>query len=287
MAEANNKRQEDARRRITKAVRSIEAEGILLTASEASRGPELAGERLPSIPISLLALMALITGGVSAPLSTVGSCNVPVAVLTSIFTAPEFGFEETEKTKNPLLPLEDSGQAASVASAVVPPSPPQAAAKFRFGALSAEQPCELSPIYITPPLLLPGEKPTSEPLASSPSPTGCFASLDAGAQIRWYSVRGSGAAGGLKPEPNFDLAEVSSPVLGAAGISLRFRTIAPVVLKLVQAVLPLLFIQSLLNSLTVPPGVTVLRSHESGGTFVLVLATTQSEEIGARGGVPP
>jgi len=37
-------------------------------------------------------------------------------------------------------------QAASVPSAVAPPSPPQAAATFRFGAPSAEQPCELAPI---------------------------------------------------------------------------------------------------------------------------------------------
>ena len=61
---------------------------------------------------------------------------------------------------------------------------------------------ELAPIVITPPLLLPGSKPTSEPPASSPSPSGCFASLDAGAQVRRYSGRGSGAAGGLEPEPS-------------------------------------------------------------------------------------
>ena len=61
---------------------------------------------------------------------------------------------------------------------------------------------ELAPIVITPPLLLPGSKPTSEPPASSPSPSGCFASLDAGAQVRRYSGRGSGAAGGLEPKPS-------------------------------------------------------------------------------------
>ena len=60
---------------------------------------------------------------------------------------------------------------------------------------------ELAPIVITPPLLLPGSKPTSEPPASSPSPSGCFASLDAGAQVRRYSGRGSGAAGGSEQEP--------------------------------------------------------------------------------------
>ena len=61
---------------------------------------------------------------------------------------------------------------------------------------------ELAPIVITPPLLLPGSKPTSEPPASSPSPSGCFASLDAGSQVRRYSGRGSGAAGGLEQEPS-------------------------------------------------------------------------------------
>jgi hypothetical protein len=59
---------------------------------------------------------------------------------------------------------------------------------------------ELAPIDITPPLLLPGEKPTSEPPASSPSPSGCFARLDAGALVRRYFGRGSGAAGGLEQE---------------------------------------------------------------------------------------
>ncbi len=58
---------------------------------------------------------------------------------------------------------------------------------------------ELAPIVITPPLLLPGSKPTSEHPASSPSPAGCFASLDAGALVRRFSGRGSGAAGGSEP----------------------------------------------------------------------------------------
>jgi hypothetical protein len=58
---------------------------------------------------------------------------------------------------------------------------------------------ELAPIVITPPLLLPGSKPTSEHPASSPSPAGCFASLDAGALVRRNSGRGSGAAGGSEP----------------------------------------------------------------------------------------
>jgi hypothetical protein len=58
---------------------------------------------------------------------------------------------------------------------------------------------ELAPIVITPPLLLPGSKPTSEHPASSPSPAGCFASLDAGALVRRYSGRTADDAGGLEP----------------------------------------------------------------------------------------
>jgi hypothetical protein len=42
--------------------------------------------------------------------------------------------------------LEQLEQAASLGSAVAPPIPPQAAAPFRFGTVSAEQPCELAPI---------------------------------------------------------------------------------------------------------------------------------------------
>ncbi len=45
-------------------------------------------------------------------------------------------------------PSEDLEQAASLGSAVAPPIPPQAAATFRFGATSAEQPCELAPIFL-------------------------------------------------------------------------------------------------------------------------------------------
>ena len=72
---------------------------------------------------------------------------------------------------------------------------------------------ELAPIVITPPLLLPGSKPTSEPPASSPSPSGCFASLDAGAQVRRYSGRGSGAAGGLEREPSSRATGADAPAM--------------------------------------------------------------------------
>ena len=80
-----------------------------------------------------------------------------------------------------------------------------------FDASEVLESVELAPIVITPPLLLPGSEPTSEPPASSPSPSGCFASLDAGAQVRRYSGRGSGAAGGLEQEPG----RLSSQATGA------------------------------------------------------------------------
>ena len=59
---------------------------------------------------------------------------------------------------------------------------------------------ELAPIVLTPPFLLPGLEPTSEPPASSPSPAGCFASLDAGALVRRYSGRTADGAGGSELE---------------------------------------------------------------------------------------
>ena len=58
---------------------------------------------------------------------------------------------------------------------------------------------ELAPIVLTPPFLLPGYEPTSEPPASIPSPSGSFGSLDAGAPVRWYSGRTADGAGGLEP----------------------------------------------------------------------------------------
>ncbi len=62
-----------------------------------------------------------------------------------------------------------------------------------------EQPCELAPIVLEPPFLLPGFEPTSELPASRPSPAGCCASLDAGALVRWYSGRAADVAGGSEP----------------------------------------------------------------------------------------
>lgn len=61
---------------------------------------------------------------------------------------------------------------------------------------------ELAPIVLTPPFLLPGYEPTSEPPASRPSPAGAFGSLDAGAQVRRYSGRTADGAGGSEPEPS-------------------------------------------------------------------------------------
>lgn len=69
---------------------------------------------------------------------------------------------------------------------------------------SVQDPCsvELAPLVLTPPFLLPGIEPTSEPPASRPSPSGSFGSLDAGAPVRWSSGRTADGAGGLGPSGN-------------------------------------------------------------------------------------
>jgi hypothetical protein len=95
--------------------------------------------------------------------------------------------------------VSEVGFLEEAASAVAPPSPPLAAAWLSLVAHEPKQPCELAPIYLTPPFLLPGEKPSSEPPVSRPSPTGACGSLDTGALVRRYSGRGSGDAGGLEP----------------------------------------------------------------------------------------
>ena len=55
---------------------------------------------------------------------------------------------------------------------------------------------DFDPELAAPPLVLPGEKPTSESPELSPSPTGCVARLDSGSSISWYSGRGTARAGG-------------------------------------------------------------------------------------------
>lgn len=75
---------------------------------------------------------------------------------------------------------------------------------------------ELAPIVLTPPFLLPGYEPTSEPPASRPSPSGSFGSLDAGALVRWYSGRTADGAGGLEPSCN-EPAKGSAIISGQAG----------------------------------------------------------------------
>jgi len=71
-----------------------------------------------------------------------------------------------------------------------------------LGAVQGSCKGELAPIVLTPPFLLPGYEPTSEPPASRPSPSGSFGSLDAGARVRWYSGRTADGAGGLGPSCN-------------------------------------------------------------------------------------
>lgn len=77
---------------------------------------------------------------------------------------------------------------------------------------------ELAPIVLTPPFLLPGFEPTSEPPASRPSPAGSFGSLDAGAPVRRYSGRTADGAGGLKPSCN-QAAEGSEIINGPARVA--------------------------------------------------------------------
>ncbi len=115
---------------------------------------------------------------------------------------------------------EDLEQAASLCSAVAPPIHPQAAATRCLVADSAtRQPCELAPIVLTPPFLLPGNEPTSEPPLSISlrSLNGCLPSsaepalgplhlplspIDDGTQVRRFSGRTADGAGGLEPSCN-------------------------------------------------------------------------------------
>jgi len=77
--------------------------------------------------------------------------------------------------------------------------PPCLAASVGLGCVQESCSGELAPIDITPPFLLPGLEPTSEPPASRPSPSGSFGNLDAGAPVRRYSGRTAAGAGGLGP----------------------------------------------------------------------------------------
>jgi len=109
MAEANNKRQEDARCRIALAVAAIEKDGVVLTKSEVAR--RAGANRATVVKHSdLLTSWPGVNSrgvwGVSLPL---GGCNEPVADLTNILTALEIGFEEKEKSENSLCSDSDLG----------------------------------------------------------------------------------------------------------------------------------------------------------------------------------
>lgn len=108
MAEANNKRQEDARCRIAQAVADIQKDGVVLTKSEVARR---AGANRATVAkhSDLLTNWPGVNSrgvwGVSLPL---GGCNEPVADLTRILTVSEIGLEEKEKLENPLCSNLDS-----------------------------------------------------------------------------------------------------------------------------------------------------------------------------------
>jgi len=109
MAEANNKRQEDARCRIAQAVAEIQKDGVVLTKSEVARRAG-ANRRTVVKHSDLLTIRPSVNSrgvwGVSSPLA---GCNEPIAVLTNILTALEIGFEEKENSENPLCSDSDSG----------------------------------------------------------------------------------------------------------------------------------------------------------------------------------
>lgn len=113
-------------------------------------------------------------------LPSVGGDKNPFLDLNGVCTVAPCPEKENKENLDP-PDLGDSGERRDVAS--------------------AEQPCELAPIYITPPLDLPGSKPTIEHPTSSPSPAGACGRLDAGSHVRWYSGRAADAAGGLEPKP--------------------------------------------------------------------------------------
>ncbi len=109
MAEANNSRLEDARSRIKKAIEELFEEGTAITKSEIARRAG-ANRATVSKHFDLLACWPGVNsrGVWGVPLPSEG-CHEPVAVLTRILTAPEIGFEKTEKTENPLSVVADSG----------------------------------------------------------------------------------------------------------------------------------------------------------------------------------
>lgn len=176
--QANIDRMDDARERIKAAVLELETRGELLTISAIARESG-ASRNTVKRHRDLFACWSgeYNRGGMGALVLSGGSCP------------------DSEKKVLPLFDPADSGDLDV-----------------------SEDSCseELAPIDITPPFLLPGYEPTSEPPASRPSPAGSFGSLDAGAQVRWYSGRTADGAGGLEPSGN-EPAEGSGIIISRRG----------------------------------------------------------------------
>jgi hypothetical protein len=176
--QANIDRMADARERIKAAILELEATGELLTISAIAREAG-ASRNTVKRHRDLFACWSgeYNRGGSGAAVLSVGSCpGSEKKVLLVLDQAVPGDLDVTE----------DSGSA------------------------------ELVPTVLTPPFLLPGYEPTSEPPASRPSPTGSFGSLDAGALVRWYSGRTADGAGGLDPSCN-ELAKGSGIIMGNGG----------------------------------------------------------------------
>lgn len=110
MAEANNKRQEDARCRIAQAVAAIEKDGVVLTKSEVARRAGACWKTVARNADLFACSGGVNSRGVWGVSSPSAGCNESIAVLTRILTAQEIGFEEKEKSENPPCSNLDSGE---------------------------------------------------------------------------------------------------------------------------------------------------------------------------------
>ncbi|OWY60336.1 hypothetical protein B7486_69725, partial [cyanobacterium TDX16] len=109
MAEANNRRQENARCRIAQAVIEIQQDGVVLTKSEVARRSGACWRTVARNADLLACSDGVYNRGVLGVPLPVGGCNEPIAVLTRILTASEIGFEEKEKSEIPHCSDSDSG----------------------------------------------------------------------------------------------------------------------------------------------------------------------------------
>jgi len=111
MAEANNTRKDNARKRIAKAIAELEKEGAQITKAEVARRSGAHRSTVAKHSDLLTACLGVSNRGVWGVPSAVlplGSCHEPVAVFTRILTVGS-GSEKQEKTESPFFVLGDSG----------------------------------------------------------------------------------------------------------------------------------------------------------------------------------